>query len=312
MSDNLDSAIAAMRRFNRFYTKAIGVLDDTYLQSDFSLAAGRVLFELAQGGARTTTQLREELRLDAGYLSRILKDFERRGFIRRTPAPDDARARDLALTPTGRQTFTTLNQLSQQEAGTLLAPLDATTRQELTAAMGRIEEILAGKDPAPVLRDPRIGDYGWVVQAHAALYAREYGWDERFEALVAEIVAAYIQKRDPQRERCWIAEQAGRNVGSILLVKESEEVAKLRLLLVEPAARGHGLGRRLIGECVAFARAAGYRRITLWTQQDLTAARRLYAQAGFTLTRSEPYSGIGPDLVSEFWDLDLVPSATIN
>jgi len=312
MSDNLDTAIAAMRRFNRFYTKAIGVLDDTYLHSDFSLAAGRVLYELAQGGAKTTTRLREELRLDAGYLSRILKDFEKRGFIRRSPALEDARARNLELTLAGRQAFAALNQLSQNEAGALLEPLAPSVRNDLAAAMGRIEALLAGNGAAPVLREPRIGDFGWVVQAHAALYAQEYGWDERFEALVAEIVAAYIQKRDPARERCWIAEQAGRNVGSIFLVKESEEVAKLRLLLVDPAARGHGLGRRLIGECVDFARVSGYRRVTLWTQQNLTAARHLYAQAGFTLSRSEPYRGIGRDLISEYWDLDLVPPAAIN
>jgi len=312
MHDDIQTSIAAMRRFNRFYTKAIGILDDTYLRPDFSLAAGRVLYELAQDRTLTATQLREELHLDAGYLSRILKDFEKRGFIRRTPSLTDGRSRDLVLTETGRDAFSSLDALSQKEVGSLLATVPPADTPDLAAAMARIERILSRGGAAPVLRAPRCGDFGWVVQAHATLYAREYGWDERFEALVAEIVAAYIRNLDPQRERCWIAESDGRNVGSVFLVRESEDVAKLRLLLVDPSARGFGLGRRLVAECVDFARQAGYRRLTLWTQQNLEAARRIYAQAGFTLTRSEPYTGIGRDLISEYWDLDLVPACALS
>ena len=299
--------IASVRRFNRFYTRAIGVLGQSYLQPDFSLASGRVLYELATRDAVTALHLRGELGLDAGYLSRILKDFERRGYLTSTPSASDRRSRDLRLTEAGRQAFAALDALSQGEIATLLSPLTSVGKARLAAAMTTIQAVLqpSAKTTALTLRHPRPGDFGWVVQQHGALYAQEYGWDERFEALVARIVAGFVENFDARCERCWIAELDDRNVGSVFLVRESADVAKLRLLLVDPSARGLGLGRRLIAECIGFARQAGYRRLTLWTQQNLIAARRLYAEAGFTLTGSEPYTGIGRDLVSEYWDLDL-------
>ncbi|MDQ0468083.1 bifunctional helix-turn-helix transcriptional regulator/GNAT family N-acetyltransferase [Labrys wisconsinensis] len=307
MLDRPHGHTAAVRRFNRFYTRAIGILGDTYLTPDFSLTAGRVLYELAHRDGATATALRQDLGIDAGYLSRILADFEKRGFLARTPSRSDRRASELALTEAGRAAFLGLDARSEAEIDGLIASLAPGDRDRLAGAMAEIETLLEPRPDAEpfTLRSHRPGDIGWVVERHGALYAQEYGWDERFEALVAEIAAGFIKTFDPARERCWIAERAGRRVGSVFLVRERDAVAKLRLLLVDPAARGLGLGQRLVAECIAFARQAGYGRLTLWTQRNLDAARHIYAKAGFRMVHSEPYQGIGRDLVSEIWDLDL-------
>jgi len=304
---NLDQRITAVRRFNRFYTQKIGVLGG-YLKSPFSLTEVRVLYELAHREHATATQLGRELGIDAGYLSRILRGFERRGFIARTRSDADGRQNVITLTPTGHGGFAPLDARSRDEIAQLLGTLSDAEQAAMIASMSTIERVLGAppERPAPyLLRAHQPGDMGWVVQRHGVLYAREYGWDETFEALVAEIAAAFIRQFDPKRERCWIAERDGEPVGSVFLVRKSDEVAQLRLLLVEPAARGLGIGRRLVDECVRFARLARYRSITLWTNSVLLAARHLYVEAGFRLTHEEPYHGFGHDLVAETWALDL-------
>jgi DNA-binding MarR family transcriptional regulator/GNAT superfamily N-acetyltransferase len=276
------SPVQTVRRFNRFYTKQIGVLNDGLLQSPFSLAEVRVLYEVAHRERPTAVQLANELALDDGYLSRILRTFRKRGLIARTPAETDRRQRLLALTPRGRSVFASLNARSDNQVATMLRELSPGDQDRLVDAMRTIESLLlrdgsAPADRAPyLLRQHRPGDMGWVVYRHGVLYSQEYGWDERFEALVAGIVAQFIEQFDPKRERCWIAEKDGDNVGSVFLVKHTTAVAKLRLLLVEPTARGLGIGQRLVDECVRFARQAGYRKITLWTNSVLHAARRIY------------------------------------
>ncbi len=309
---DLSQRAAAVRRFNRFYTRRIGVLADQYLDSPFSLTQARVLYELAQRDASTATDLGRELGLDAGYLSRLLRGFQRGGLLQRHPSPRDGRQRLLRLTARGRQAFRSLDSRSQRDLETMLAALPVAEQARLVGAMQVIEGLLsapaaesAALPAAYVLRGPRPGDMGWVVARHGALYAHEYGWDEQFEALVAEIVAKFVQNCDPQRERCWIAEQDGENVGSVFVVKKSVAVAKLRLLLVEPKARGLGLGAALVDECIRFARQAGYRRLTLWTNSVLLAARHLYAKAGFQMIASGPHHSFGHDLVEETWELDL-------
>jgi DNA-binding MarR family transcriptional regulator/N-acetylglutamate synthase-like GNAT family acetyltransferase len=302
--------IAAVRRFNRFYTKQIGVLHEGLLKSAFSLTEVRLLYELAHREQPTATGVGKELGLDAGYLSRLLSSFEKRGLIRKTPSPADGRQTLLALTAQGRKVFAPLEARSNEEVGAMLAALPAPQQKRLVEAMHAIELLLgAGLEDhtdgsAPyLLRPHQPGDMGWVVHRHGVLYAQEYGYDEQFEALVAEIVAEFIQRFDPRRERCWIAEKDGEIVGSVFLVKKSKTVAKLRLLLVEPAARGLGIGKRLVSECVRFARQVGYKKITLWTQSDLHAARHLYEDAGFRLVQKKPHHSWGHDLVAETWDL---------
>jgi DNA-binding MarR family transcriptional regulator/GNAT superfamily N-acetyltransferase len=304
----LEQRVATVRRFNRFYNRQIGVLHEGLLGSPFSLTEGRVLYELAHRDSPTATQLARDLDLDPGYLSRILRDFEQRGLLARTPSEVDGRQSLLSLTPRGREAFAPLNVRSREEIGTMLGPLSSTDQARLIEAMQTIETLL-GTRPKPlapyILRPPRPGDMGWVVHRHGLLYAQEYGWDETFEALVAGIVAGFVRDHDPKRERCWIAERDGQNVGSVFLVKQSESVAQLRLLIVEPGARGHGIGGRLTSECVRFARSLGYRKITLWTNNVLVAARRIYEQAGFRLVREEPHRSFGHDLIGETWELDL-------
>ena len=299
----------AMRRFNRFYTRQAGLLAGQYLDSPFTLTEARVLYELAQREAGTAAGLGRALGLDPGYLSRILRGFQRRGLLSRQPSATDGRQSLLRLTARGQRAFRALDQRSQRDHETRLGALPEPDQVRLVAAMRAIESVLgerAEASAAPiVLRPPRPGDLGWVVARHGALYAQEYGWDQSFEALVAEIVAGFVQHYDPQRERAWIAEQDGQNVGSVFLVKKTATVAKLRLLLVEPAARGHGLGARLVDECMRFARQAGYRQVTLWTQSVLLAARHIYVQAGFRLVSSGPHHSFGRDLVEETWLLDL-------
>jgi len=300
--------VAAVRRFNRFYTKQIGLLHEHLLRSPFSLTEARVLYELSHHTTTTATELGKELGLDPGYLSRMLRRFQVRGLLDRKPSQSDGRQSVLSLTPRGREAFAQLNRDSHHDIAALLRTLPQPEQQRLVAAMHTIEGLLgAGPEHvAPyVLRRPRPGDMGWVIQRHGALYAREYGWGEEFEALVADIVAKFIGHHDRKRERCWIAELDGENVGSVFCVKKTEAVARLRLLLVEPRARGLGIGKRLVAECVGFARKVDYRRLTLWTNNVLHAGRRIYEQTGFHLVHEEPHHSFGHDLVGETWDLQL-------
>ncbi len=300
--------IETVRRFNRFYTKQIGVLDEGLLKSQFPLTEARVLYELAHHEQTTATELGNELGLDAGYLSRILSSFEKKNFLEKQPSPTDGRQTLLRLTEQGQAQFALINVRSQQTIGTMLATLAESEQQRLVAAMQTIEALFGALPEQRVpylLRPHQPGDMGWIVYRHAVLYANEYGWDETFEALVAEIVATFIQHFDPKTERCWIAEINGEIVGSVFLVKQSAEVAKLRLLYVEPKARGLGIGVRLVDECVRFAQRVGYRQITLWTNSVLTAARHIYTKAGFQLMDSESHHSFGQELVSETWALDL-------
>jgi DNA-binding MarR family transcriptional regulator/N-acetylglutamate synthase-like GNAT family acetyltransferase len=302
---DLERRVAAVRRFNRFYTSRIGVLH--YLGSDFSLAEVRILYELAhRPTSPTAAELGKDLSLDAGYLSRLLRGFERRGLIARTRSDSDARRSHLALTAAGRAAFAPLGARSHDEMAALLAPLSDADQRRVIEAMETIETVLGGEAALPfTLRPHRPGDMGWVVQRHGALYASEYGWDERFEALVASIVAKFVERYDPARERCWIAEKDGEPVGSVFLVKKSRTVAQLRLLIVDPKARGLGIGARLVAECERFARDAGYRTIVLWTNSVLTSARRIYEAAGYRLVETERHQSFGHDLVGETWEKSL-------
>jgi DNA-binding MarR family transcriptional regulator/GNAT superfamily N-acetyltransferase len=306
--------IADVRRFNRFYTKHLGVLQEDWLDSDFSLTQARVLYELTRRAQRTATEIGAALGLDAGYLSRLLRSFEKKGLIARRASPGDARQSLVSLTAKGHAAFRPLERNSQSQVGSTLRQLAPADRHRLVAAMGTIGNLLdpdARQDRSYTLRAPRHGDFGWIVSRHAELYAQEYGWVEPFEGLCAGIVADYVNKHDPKKERCWIAELNGENVGCVMLVKDDKPgIARIRLLLVDPAARGRGLGKRLTGECVSFARERGYQSITLWTHQVLTAARHIYAGAGFRLTSSEARKSFGQDVVSEYWDLVLQPPAT--
>lgn len=300
--------VAAVRRFNRFYTKQIGVLDEGLLHTRFTLAEARVLYEIANGDNVSAGQLSDQLQLDPGYLSRILQRFHKLRLLRRKVADDDARRSVLTLSTKGRQAFATLNQRQNKDVAALLKRVPSSRRPRLIASMRTIEDAL-GAAPATafVLRQPKPGDMGWIVYRHGALYSTEYGYDERFEALVARIVSDFVLHLDPKRERCWIAERDGEIVGSIFLVEKSRTIARLRLLYVEPSARGLGIGKRLVDECIAFARQAGYRKITLWTQSELGAARHLYKQAGFKLIGRKRHRDFSRrTLVAETWELDLL------
>ncbi len=301
--------VDAVRRFNRFYTRQIGVLQEQLLKSPFSLTEARVVYELAHHERTTAAELGEQLGLDAGYLSRMLRSFESRGLVDKEPSSTDGRRHLLALTPQGREEFGKIDSASAAEIGALLGKLSGEDRKRLVRAMGTIEGLLGGGSEPRVpylLRPHQPGDMGWVVQLHGALYAQEYGWDEQFEALVAEIVASFLRRFDPKRDRCWIAERNGENVGSVFLVQHPEiaDVAKLRLLLVDPKARGLGIGKRLVDECIGFGRRAGYRKITLWTNSVLHAARRIYEEAGFQLVNEEPHHSFGHDLIGQTWELE--------
>ncbi|MGE0715403.1 MAG: GNAT family N-acetyltransferase [Alphaproteobacteria bacterium] len=308
MSTARDETVAAVRRFNRFYTQKIGVLDEGHLHSPFSLTEIRVMYELHYGEPPTAADLCRALGLDAGYVSRLLRSFERRGLIRREPSPTDGRQSLLFLTDLGRSTFLPLEETTNGEIGRLLAPLSADAKRSLVAAMDRVRSIL---DPAPVAAEPwllrlhRPGDFGWIVQRHAQIYADEYGWDQSFEGMVAEIAAEIIRKFDPRTDCCWIAEKDGANIGSVVLIRKSATVAKLRLLIVDREARGLGVGRRLVAECIRFARRTGYRRIVLWTNSILLSARKIYEAEGFRLTASEEHHSFGKDLIGETWELKL-------
>jgi DNA-binding MarR family transcriptional regulator/GNAT superfamily N-acetyltransferase len=300
--------IAAVRRFTRFYTKQIGVLREGLHASPFSLTQARVLYELASRPDPTAAEIARDLGLDAGYLSRLLRSFSQRGLLIRKRSDQDGRESHLALTPAGREAFAPLDRGSHDEVATMLAPLSEGAQARLIDAMTSVEELLGERPrdtPPYLLRPHQPGDMGWVVSRHGALYAQEYNWNMEFEALVAEIVAAFIRNFDAGRERCWIAEIDGGPVGSVFLVKQSNDVAKLRLLLVEPQARGMGIGARLVAECIRFARLTGYRTLTLWTNDVLIAARRIYQAAGFRLVHEEKHHSFGHDLVGQNWELEL-------
>lgn len=304
LSDQID----AVRRFSRLYTRRIGVLHEGLLGSPFPLTEARIIYELAQAPATTAKELAALLELDAGYLSRILKRFAARGLIVRQAALDDGRRYELSLTAAGRAAFVEMNAQSKREVGDLLAGLAQRDRRRLVAALETVEGLL---DPKPakretfILRPHQPGDIGWVIARHGQLYAEEYGWDETFEAFVAEIAAKFILEFDAKRERCWVAERDGETVGAVFLVRQSEEVAKLRMLIVAPEGRGLGIGKRLVEECIRFARRKGYCKITLWTNDILTAARAIYVATGFQLTAREEHHSFGQDLVGETWELTL-------
>jgi DNA-binding MarR family transcriptional regulator/N-acetylglutamate synthase-like GNAT family acetyltransferase len=303
-----DEQISAVRAFTRFYTRKLGVLDQQLLKSPFSLSEARVLYELATSESPSAKDIGIELGLDPGYLSRIVQKFDEDGLITRKPFPADRRQYQLSLTAKGRQAFAKIDRSSHRDVADMLATLSDSNRKRLIGAMAAIERLLGPPSVSPALatlREPRPGDMGWVVQSHGALYAGEYGFDSSFEALVAEIAAKFLGSFDASRERCWIAELDGVQVGSVFLVRHSDEVAKLRLLLVDPAGRGQRLGQRLVAECIAFARACGYRRITLWTQSILVAARKIYQDAGFVLVATEPHRSFGQSLIGETWEMEL-------
>ena len=303
-----ETPVQAVRRFNRFYTRKIGLLGEGHLHSPFSLTEVRVLYELAHRRTPVAAEIGKDLGLDAGYLSRILLGFAKRGLVKRTQSERDARQTHLTLTPKGRAVFQQLDRAASQEIGVLLKQIPPGERSHVVEAMGVIARAFdtpATPDPPVVLRPHRPGDIGWVVHRHGVLYAREQGWDERFEAVVAEITARFVHNFNPRCERCWIAERGGEIVGSVFLVRESDAVARLRLLLVEPAARGLGVGKRLVDECIRFARRAGYRQIVLLTESTLKAAQHIYQKAGFRLVREQQHSEFGIPVVGQTWELDL-------
>lgn len=304
-----DDPVQTLRRFNRFYTTQIGVVNEHLVDSEFSLSEMRVLYELAHRDQPTAGALAKGLGLDPGYLSRMLQAFEKRGLLSRSESKSDARQNLLSLTKQGRQTFGPLEARWQQQMVRLLDNIPVTDRKRLVDAMHTIEAILGEKSdvtPSYLLRPHRPGDMGWVVQRHGEIYWQEYRYDERFEAFCAEIVAHFVLHLDRKREACWIAEKDGENVGSVFVVRKSETVAKLRLLLVEPSARGLGIGRRLVEECVRFSRDAGYKKLVLWTQSELHAARHLYQQAGFKVIDKKRHDSFGrKGLIAETWELKL-------
>lgn len=304
---DLPARVSALRAFNRFWTARIGALDAHLLDTPYSLAEARVLFELAHAPSVAVGQLREQLRIDAGYLSRILARLARGGVVALARAPDDARRQIAKLTSRGRSAFRTLDRRAAADVTELLAARPDAAQERTIAAMAEIRRALGEPTAAPalVLRAPGAGDLGWIVERHGALYAREHGWDVEFEALVARIVAEFGARRDSRREAAWIAELDGERVGCVMCVRKSARVAQLRLLLVEPSARGHGIGARLVAECVRFARDRGYQRIVLWTNDVLHSARRIYTAAGFALVASGPHTAFGHELVEQTWELAL-------
>ncbi|HEY2466837.1 MAG TPA: helix-turn-helix domain-containing GNAT family N-acetyltransferase [Terracidiphilus sp.] len=307
---SLAPTVASFRQFNRAYTRFLGTLNDRYLHTDFSLAEGRVLYELATHPSLQAKEIADALGLDAGYLSRILAKFKKAGFVSRATSNHDRRAANLQITVRGRAAVRTLNLRADKQAAAVLEKLSSSQRAEFSRALNTVEQIVVEREPAEssiVLRNHRPGDMGMVVHTEGAGYVEQFGWDTTFEALVARIAADFLEKFDPARERCWVAEMDGRHVGHIFLVRhpEQRDTAKLRLLYVDPAARGMGLGHQLVNECVQFARQVGYTKITLWTQSILTAAHRIYQAAGFRLVHEEAHHSFGKDLVGQTWEMDL-------
>lgn len=306
--DAVDDRAERIRQFNRFYTERIGVLQEGLLRSPFSLAEARVIYEIASSKGPAAALIGKRLNLDRGYLSRIVQRLLKSGIVNRAPSARDGRERILSLTREGRKQFAILNHRSHEDAAAMLRRLAPRRQTELVQALDTAQSILEqpGENNAPItLRPHRPGDMGWVVQRHGELYFQEYGWDERFEGLVAEIVARFIARFNRERERCWIAERAGERVGCVFLVRKSATVAKLRLLLVSPEARGFGLGRRLVDECLAFAKTAGYRHVVLWTNSVLIAARHIYERTGFQLIEEAPHRQFGPELIAQTWQKKL-------
>ena len=305
---SIDKQVSAIRAFNRFYTRKIGLVDGM-ASSPFSLAEARVLFELAHREKPTATDIRKELGLDAGYMSRILRDFERRKLVTREKSKTDERQRFLSLTPKGRRAFEPLDNRSNRDVAAMIEEVPPMKRQQLVDAVDTVRRLLDDTPEQPrtpyLLRMHQPGDMGWIVYRQAILYSEEYGWDGTYEALAAEIVAQFLKNYDPKWERAWVAEKDGERVGAVFVAKASDEIAKLRLLHVEPEARGLGIGRRLVEECVRFARQAGYQKMTLWTQSNLQAARHIYKQAGFQVVRELQHHSFGKDLTAETWELAL-------
>ncbi|MEW6130316.1 MAG: helix-turn-helix domain-containing GNAT family N-acetyltransferase [Acidobacteriota bacterium] len=300
--------IEAVRRFNRFYTRRIGALEEHLLQSPFSLTEARLIYELAYREKATATELGSELGLDAGYLSRLLARFKKRGLIAKQPSASDGRQAVLSLTEKGQQAFVELNAHSNEQIEATLNQLSPSEQNRLVGAMNTIERLLGErteKNVPYIIRPHQLGDMGWVTHRQGLVYNEEYGWDEQYEAMVSEIVAKFIRNFDPKREYCWIAERDGEIIGSVFLVKRSKTVAQLRLLMVEPGARGLGIGKRLVNECVRFARQKGYKKLMLWTNSVLAAARHLYEEAGFQLVQEEAHHSFGKDLVGQVWELKL-------
>lgn len=303
---HLEEKAEKVRQFNRFYTRRIGVLHEHLLESDYSLTEVRMLYELAHKPALTSADLCRMLGLNAGYVSRVIGGFEKNGLLAKSRSNEDARVTQLKLTDKGRQTFQPLNDASREEVMAMLRQLSEPEQDQLVHAMGQIQGFLGEKESSSyLLRDPRPGDMGWIIHRQGLLYFQEYGWNADFEALVAEIVAKYVQQFDPRSDRCWIAEKDGQVVGSIFVVREDETTAKLRLLYVDANARGLGIGRRLVDECLRFARQAGYKKMVLWTNSVLVDARRIYEKAGFQLIEEEAHHSFGKDLVGQTWALGL-------
>lgn len=305
MTTSLMARAEAIRRFNRFYTRQIGALREHLLQAEFSLSESRILYELGTSAGLTSAELCQMLGLDAGYLSRIISGFEKKGLISKTRSPSDARALLIQLTNAGKAVLASLEQAAREEVMAMLQDMPESRQEQLTQAMQQVQSLLADNDSSYLLRDPRAGDMGTVVQQQAELYTREYGWNSEFEALVAEIVARFLREFDPSGERCWIAEKDGKVIGSVFVVRHDETTAKLRMLYVDASARGLGIGNRLVEETLRFARQAGYKRMILWTTSILTDARKLYQRAGFQLVEEEPVHSFGKDLVSQTWAKDL-------
>jgi len=311
LAPEVEARIAAVRRFSRFYTRQLGLLQESLVHTRFSLSEARVLYELAHRDSVTASELATDLDLDHGYLSRILRRFAEDGLLAKKRAPDDARQSLITITAKGRKAFAPLNKGSHDQVAAMLQQLSSADQSRVVGAMNTVETLLGASSqsspsvPAIILRTHQPGDMGWVTSAHGALYAQEYGWNIEFEALVAKITAEFIENFDEKRERCWIAELDGERVGSVFVVRKNDDIAKLRLLIIDPRARGLKLGRRLVEECLRFAKAAGYSSMTLWTQSNLTAARAIYQRAGFTLTAQEPHHSFGADLVGETWDINL-------
>ena len=302
----MNKRIDAIRHFNRFYTRRIGALQPQYLSSPYSLPQARVLYELGQRGECTASELGTDLDLDLGYLSRLVQGLKRNGLVLGEAAKEDARRVRLTLTTKGRKAYQQLDARSRDEVGAMLAKMGATEQTRLVDALQAVEGVLdSKKDGRLTLRAHRPGDMGWVIGAHGRIYAAEYGWDERFEALVAGIAKDFVERLDPGMERCWIAELNGEPVGCVFVVKKSKSVAKLRLLIVEPKARGIGLGRRLVDECIRYARETGYRKLVLWTQSNLVAARNIYKATGFKLVQRQVHQDFGVKLTGEYWELAL-------